>query len=175
MRVLIAVVLATIALPYGSAVADTESKNRKLAQLVEAIGLRDMLSDMMEISSKEINLLPDQILAQMMTVDQLSDPGIQQEVQRAQQRFITTAMNIPVDAAAAQFAKWYGEHVTEAELEQILAFYQSPIGQKDIAASHAANRGFTEWYARQQQQRITEAATTFQREILSILSQSGQL
>src|SRR5205085_9458105 len=42
------------------------------------------------------------------------------------------------EEAVAMYAKLYGEGVTEDELDKILEFYRSPLGQKDVAASHNA-------------------------------------
>jgi hypothetical protein len=42
------------------------------------------------------------------------------------------------EAAVRAWGRAYSENVTEADLDAILAYYRSPAGQKDVAASRAA-------------------------------------
>jgi hypothetical protein len=45
------------------------------------------------------------------------------------------------------WAKYYGEHFTDQELEQLLEHYQTPLAQKEVVASRQALVGFSNHFA----------------------------
>jgi hypothetical protein len=51
----------------------------------------------------------------------------------------------------------YGKNLTDDDLTQILAYYQSAIGKKDVAATQAATIGFTQTMMVQGKKRINDA------------------
>ncbi|MDB5971028.1 MAG: hypothetical protein JWQ90_3478 [Hydrocarboniphaga sp.] len=59
-------------------------------------------------------------------------------------------------AADEYLATWvslYGKSLSEEDLEQILQYYKSSIGQKDVAASQVATQAFTAWAVQQSRER----------------------
>lgn len=56
------------------------------------------------------------------------------------------------------WVRHYGEHVTEAELNQIVAYYRSPVGQKDVVAQGLAGERWTAFIL-ERNNKALEAAT----------------
>lgn len=70
----------------------------------------------------------------------------------------------------AVWAKAYSEtSLTDDDLKAILAYYESPAGKKDGAASQTAMKGFTTWLAAQSQARSTEVLDRLAAELREVL------
>jgi hypothetical protein len=69
------------------------------------------------------------------------------------------------------YGKLYGATVTEEELDEILRFYRSPIGQKDVAASHAALPEWTAFMAEKNREVLDRNMKTFLRDLDRIVAE----
>jgi hypothetical protein len=55
------------------------------------------------------------------------------------------------------WSRFYGSELSEADLDGILAYYQSSIGKKDVVASQAALLGFSQVMSTEGQKRFNDA------------------
>jgi hypothetical protein len=79
----------------------------------------------------------DQVMAQMMKIFTTSltqtNPGKGQDVSDILNAVLLPAFHDSIPGLLDEAAKTYARHFTTTELNQLLAFYQTPIGQKFIA------------------------------------------
>ena len=59
------------------------------------------------------------------------------------------------------WAKYYAPHFTESELDQLIAFYKSDIGQKDVRASKAAAVEFAKHFSKENEVFMTNAVNEY--------------
>jgi len=59
----------------------------------------------------------------------------------------------------------YGRELSLGDLSEILRYYESPVGRKDVAASKLAMTGFSQWLIAESQRRTTELLSAFVREL----------
>jgi len=71
-------------------------------------------------------------------------------------------------------ANLYGEYVTESELDAILKFLRSPIGQKDIHAGLMARKRADEYMAKKVSEVEAKAFNEYVTEIEKIISQNSK-
>jgi hypothetical protein len=121
------------------ATADDQTKSAKLADLVKVTGLGDSIEKQKEECKHQAEALRPQIMQQLLETFPDTDKKFWSRFDAAYARFVDSSKpSWTTEEAVAMYARLYGEHVTEDELDQILTFYRSPIGQKDIVASHEA-------------------------------------
>ena len=116
----------------------SQDRNSKVRALMEVQGLLAMFQQQMDVGKQQSRDQAKQMLDQVM--GGLNPPQeYKARLRRASDDFIAsleapwTAQDI-VDV----WAKSYATAFTDKELDQLLAFYTSPLGKKDIAASHKA-------------------------------------
>ncbi len=76
----------------------------------------------------------------------------------------TTEMFSGKEVAAA-WVTHYGKELSLQDLKAILAYYESPIGRKDVAATKLAMPAFSSWMAQETQTRATSLLTEFVSEL----------
>jgi hypothetical protein len=52
-----------------------------------------------------------------------------------------------------QWARHYGAQLSDDELRQVLDYYQSPVGRKDVAATQVAMAAFSSWLSAESRSR----------------------
>lgn len=125
--------------------ADAESKRAKLLRLMELQGLNAKIEAQLARAKSQILELGQQQVAKL----QASFPEQPAEYWSAYPiRMAKMAADfdesISPEEAAALWVEAYGKNLSEPEVDQILAYWESPIGQKDLAATNAAT---PEWQA----------------------------
>lgn len=137
-----AIIIAAL-LVCTHAQADDASKRAKINKLAVAQGLELMFQQQLDASKVATIDMGKKMVASM------RDPKVPQtEIDKK----IGPIFNRFVASAGAMFSarelvdSWsshYGKDLTEAEIDKILAYYTSPIGQKDAKSSQAAMAGFS--------------------------------
>nr|WP_300309417.1 DUF2059 domain-containing protein [Halomonas sp.] len=130
--------------------ASAQSRDEMLQQLVEATRLTDILLQKIEIQQKTTQE------TMRGTVDQIETqinptPDYMEKFEAAYQDAVSKlAPQWTTQEVASAWGDYYGKNISDEELAQILAFYQSPAGQKDVAATRQAmqelSQHFTEAY-----------------------------
>lgn len=59
----------------------------------------------------------------------------------------------------------YGKNLSDQELREVLKYYQSPIGKKDVSASKAAMIAFSTWINHETQARVSPLLKTLVQEV----------
>ena len=115
-----------------------QDRNAKVRTLMEVQGLLAMFQQQMDAGKQQGQDQAKQMLDQVM--NGLNPPQeFKVRLRRAADEFIA-ALETPWTAQEIVdvWAKSYATSFTDKELDQLLAFYTSPLGKKDIAASHKA-------------------------------------
>jgi len=141
MRNLILILL--IALP-GLSFAD--ERMDKIETLMKAQGLLEVWQQQIEMGKvegeKQAKAMIDQVVSQLNPNKKYKD--------RFKKAFTTFMGKMQGNWTAQQivevWAKFYGPKFTNSELDQLISFYTSEIGQKDIKASKVALIEFTQYF-----------------------------
>ncbi len=117
-----------------SASADTTGK---VATLMKAQGMLEMWQQQIEMGKVAGKQQADKMLEQFMS--QLSpSKEFKKRFTDASDKFLAKLQgNWTAEDIVAVWAKYYGPKFSESELDQLISFYTSEIGQKDVRASKA--------------------------------------
>jgi hypothetical protein len=101
-------------------------------------------------------------------------PEIMSEIDAAFAAFVDAAKPTwTVAEAISAWGKYYGEQITEEELDQVVAFYRSPIGQKDVLATRKAMPDWSAFFA-QRNEPVLQAAMNAYIERLKAIVQNAK-
>jgi len=123
--------------PAAAPAAGT-SREDKVRALMQAQGMLQMLEQQLEAGKEEGRKQVQQVSDQMM--QRINPPAEFQGKFRKAFEDYAMAMNAPWGAKEIVdvWAKAYGSRFTDKELDGLLAYYKSPLGQKDVKASQEA-------------------------------------
>lgn len=141
-----------------SAQTFADSKSEKIEGLMKALGLVDTWTQQIEqgkIYNRKISSqMLDQILSQLNPNEEF-----QQKFKIASDTFITkTESPWSPEKIVEVWASYYGPEFTEDELDQLIEFYTSPLGQKDIRVTRGSMEKFANYF-QEAGQPILEKAT----------------
>lgn len=105
--------------------ADTPASKADVEKYLDVMHTRDMMKTMMEAMSKQVH----QIFAEQMK----KDPGMTPEVEaRVNKMMDDIIKSMPVDDLIDAMIPVYQRHFTKGNIDDLLAFYSTPTGQKII-------------------------------------------
>ncbi|HEY4010419.1 MAG TPA: DUF2059 domain-containing protein [Acidobacteriaceae bacterium] len=126
MKRYLAVLLIVLAVGCSTARADDASKRAKAEQLFTLLHMEWMMNQLMTGVMKQVQQITDS----MPGADHAT-PQQQKQITAFQQRVLELVTNrIGWKALEPDFVTLYANTYTEEELDGILAFYKSPVGQK---------------------------------------------
>jgi len=173
--VILRFILLGILLGFSSVYADEASKAEKLKELMRVQGLYDMIEQQQMYSEAQAKSLEQQIMGNLENKYHGMIPEKKLAFKKATERFINYAKaSWTVTDAVEAWQQYYGASVTEAELDQILAFYKSPIGQKHILATKMAMPKWNQYFAEKTQGTLEKAMQTYMKELDEIVNSIGQ-
>jgi hypothetical protein len=142
MKKIVAIVSLLVAMA-----ANAGDRQETIKQIMEAQGLVKMFEQQLELGRKQSREQGRAMLDQMMSSLNPS-PEFTKRFEEAFQSFMSE-VETPWEAPkiVEVWAKYYGEHFTDQELEQLLAHYRTPLAQKEVAASRQALIGFSNHFA----------------------------
>jgi hypothetical protein len=116
--------------------ADGPSKDAKLHELATLRGLKKNFEQQNEIARQQSRAFIDKIVSDLFAKYPQIPNQTGQKIRAIADTYMERATK-PLDSekAEASWCKYYGVNVTEAELDQILAYYRSSVGQKDVSAA----------------------------------------
>ena len=125
-----------------NAYADTKSE--KVAELVEAQGLFDQWAAQIE-HSQEFSRAQEQTIVDQ-TLSRLNpNEEFRQRFSSAIREFKeTTAAPWTAEYMVEIYSSFYGPHFSEAEVDELIAFYSSNLGQKNVRSTRMATAEFLE-------------------------------
>ena len=129
--------LGTVGTPLARAVE--ASRAAKVAELMRLTGLAQMLAESklagQAASRKMIQSMSEQMFAKLPAIA----PEERARIEGAGQQFQRDIDDgFDQDDAVRTWGRLYSQNLTDADLDAILAFYRSPVGQKDVTATAAA-------------------------------------
>ncbi len=137
-----AIVMAT-ALPSA---AEADARQEKITELVRVMGLRDAFDRQIEQSRAAYAEIGKKMVAQVLAEAGVTDPEKKARLEVIFQRYLERGASRSQWKAEDLVEIWsrhYGQDLSDDDLDQILAFYKSPVGQRELAASQAATTGYT--------------------------------
>lgn len=147
--VALACLLAMLSTP---ARADEASKTAKIAELLKLQGMVQNIDNMRAESIKRTEALRPLYEKQLRDALPDAPPEMWARFDTAFKRYIDANRAVwSTEDAVAAYGKLYGARLSEDELDQILAFCRSPVGQKDVQASSAAMLEWTAQLAKKNQ------------------------
>ena len=127
------------------------SPTEKVAKIMEAQGLLEMWQNQIELgkieSKRQIDQITEQFLAQLNPSKEFTkrfSTASKSLMQKLQGKW--TAKEI-----VSIWAKYYTPKFTEKELDQLLKFYTSEIGQKEVKANKVTLTEFTKHFQKENQ------------------------
>jgi len=155
-RALAFVLALVFATPLSAA---DDARQQKIAELMRTIKLQDMLEQQIAQSRASYVAFGKKMFAQFQ--DQIApnaDPAQKARMDVVLQRYFERAASLwKAEDLAAIWSERFGRDLSDDDLDQILAFYRSPVGPKIVAASVAANAALTEATNTQSQERLRAA------------------
>jgi hypothetical protein len=118
---------------------DDSSRAAKVAELMQLTGLAQMMAQSRAVgqaaAQKTVQSMSEQAFAKFPTIP----PEKRARIEDASKQFMRDIdSGFDQDDAVRVWGRFYSESLTETELDAILAYYRSPVGQKDVSASRAA-------------------------------------
>jgi len=119
-------------------IAYAEYKSEKVKTLMEVVGLLSMLEDQLAAGKAQGEKMGKKAVTQMLS--QINpNPEVQSKFEMAFNKYIEK-MRSPLTAQdiVSLWSEYYGKNFTEEELDELITFYKSPLGQKDAKVSRTA-------------------------------------
>jgi hypothetical protein len=160
-RLLLSMVLVLVSLPAGAA-----NRAQTLEALLEAQGIFDLWQRRLIIERAENEKLARQAMDQILARIE-PDQEFTQQAQFAISNFLTKAQHPwTVQEIVAAWGKAYAKDFSDEELERLLDFYASELGQKEVSASQAASLSVSQLFQEKaepvRQQALEELIVTLQ-------------
>jgi hypothetical protein len=153
--------------------ADDSPKLQKLARLMEAQGLQEMVDQQVTAGRAQAQQVVDQAMTQFRSELPEAPGDLLDRLGSAGRKFMAACEpSWTAEQAVDQWAQFYGAQLSEAEVDRILAFYLSEAGKKDVAASKAALPKWTSWMVEKQHDRFQQALTAYTNELNSMLAEA---
>ena len=164
-------VLFLIALPLMAATAQAANRSETLSALMEAEGVTqafDTARDMLRVQTKAD---ADKGMASLLTRLNAT-PEVVASLRKAYAEFIdsVTTGAFQKEDLARMWAEAYGASFSDDELTQLLAFYQSPLGQKTVASSRSAMPKVMEKMQSELQPRLQPAIQRYTEQVRKIVA-----
>ncbi len=164
--------LILIVLTASTALADDTARNRKIADIVKAQGVYQQFDDLIQQSKVSTGKFLDESYRKILNDLNAPNARSNPKFEAAFRRFSDKAANLwTADDLLAVWTKNYGRNLSDSELDQILAYYQSPLGRKDIAAQQAALAGLSRALTSESQARLAPHIKALTDELKSIIAQ----
>ncbi|MET1080495.1 MAG: DUF2059 domain-containing protein [Pseudomonas sp.] len=142
-----------------------DAKSEKIGELMKAQGLLETWTQQIELGKKYNKKTSTDAIEQVLSKLNPSDE-FKKRLRIAADTFIkkTEAPWTP-EKIVDVWAGFYGPEFTETELDQLIAFYRSPLGQKDIRASRKAVDNFSKYFQEASQPILEKATSDFVEEL----------
>ena len=139
----VTIFILTLAL---STIAFSNEKNDKIRVLMEAQGLLEMFEQQLAMGKIQNEKMGQQVIEQIM-IQLNPSQEFQERFSTAFKKFIEKiATPYSAEKIVGVWAKYYGNEFTNEELDELIKFYTSKIGKKEISASKIAITKFTEHF-----------------------------
>lgn len=162
--------LIILSLFFVSAV-HADSKQEKIKTLMDAVGLTEMFEQQMEMGKQQSHKVAQQALDQIFS--QLN-PN-EEFKERFSDAFNKYMSKVEAPWSAQEvvdvWASYYGPGFTENELDELIDFYTSPLGKKEVRVSREAMVSFSEHFQKAGEPIMQEATSEYIKDLKLIAKQ----
>jgi hypothetical protein len=153
--------------------ADDASRAVKIAELMRLTGLAQMLAESkvteQAAARKMVQSMSQQMFAKFPTIP----PEQRTRLEGAERQFQRDVENgFDQEDAVRTWGRLYSQNLTDADLDAILAFYRSPVGQKDVTATGAALPQFQHYIIEKNASVMNAAVANYTAALRSIVDSS---
>jgi hypothetical protein len=150
------------------ATAGAADRSAKIQSLMKAQGLLESFEKMQKSAIDGADKQAHQMVAQML--DQLNPPeDFRKQFDSAAADFLADLRTPwPAKDLVDEWSKVYGAEFSDNELDRLLAYYSSPLGQKEIAVMRAALPKFMAHIQELQQPLLQKAVNNYLQRLQSI-------
>jgi hypothetical protein len=161
----IAMLLGVGVLYAGHLVAapgEEDSRTSKIAELVQLQGLSAIMEQTKaagrEAATQMVRSMTDKMSVQFPNVP----AGKRAAIEAASKQFLSEVdHSFDQDDAVQAWGRFYSQGLTEKELDSIVAYYRSPVGQKDVRASQAALPQFQKYMVEKRTAAMNSAVANY--------------
>jgi hypothetical protein len=141
---------------------EEDSKTAKIAELVQLQGLGKMMEQTKAAGREAAIQTARSLTDKMFSQSPNTPPEKRAAIEAASQQFLSEVENsFDQDDAVQAWGRFYSEGLTDKELDAIVAYYRSPVGQKDVRASQAAQPQFQKYMAEKRAAALNGAVATY--------------
>jgi hypothetical protein len=161
-------IIATLLLSTH-ALANEASKREKIHQLAKAQGLERMFQEQIDQSKANTSKLGIEFFDKL-----AKDSGVEASPDdpKVRELFVRFAeQSAALHSAKQLMDAWinaYGDDLSEADIDNMLRYYRSRLGQRDIHAAQSAMRSFSEAITKEQMARMTALSENLIKELKAI-------
>jgi len=149
-------------------IAYSGQREEKIEILMKAQGLLEMWQQQIDYGKtegkKQAKMMIDQMLSQLNPNEEFK--------KRFEEAFMNFINKLQDNWTAQQivdiWGKYYGPHFSDKELDELIAFYTSEIGQKDIKSTKSALMEFTVHFQKEGQSIMENATKEYIQELLLV-------
>ncbi|MDR0736609.1 MAG: hypothetical protein LBF51_07245 [Zoogloeaceae bacterium] len=167
--------LLAIALVVSAHVNANESiRQAKISRIIEAQGLLQMFQQQLDQSKAQASDfgkdLYREALSESCIADERENPQIELIFTQYMERCSTM---FAAEEFVEIWSRFYGKDLSEADLDKILAYYESSAGEKDVASSQAAMIGFSQVLNAESQKRMSDIIKQMMTDLKAALEMVG--
>jgi hypothetical protein len=148
-----------------------ENRDALIKQIVEVQGVNKMFEEQYTQQRNTMTAHGKQMYTQIMASAGEKESKKSREIFM---RFMRKSSEmISVSEMTNRWISHYGTNLSDQDLKDILAYYRTEIGKKDIAATQTAMKPFTAWLLIESQKREEQLTLEFMREMENLYKSSG--
>lgn len=153
--------------------ADEKTKKSKLLELFKLQGLTELVEQQRTANLDQALVYGNNALAEFKKHVPESDEKALDEIQDALKAFVESVKPTwTTEEAMNTWAEYYGATITESELDQIIKYYKSPIGQKDIMATKLATPQWSAFFGEKNKKVWDKAFNQYIKSVREIMDRS---
>lgn len=166
MRMRATFALAALVVGAASFAAGPAAKDQKIAQIIEAQGLHEMFQAQLDQNMASARQVGQNLVRKMAQEAAMSDAEAAAKLEPVFRRYMERcATMFSARELVEIWAEGYGRGLSDSDLDQILAFYKSPAGKKDVAATQAGMTAFAQKMNALGQARLGESVDQLMRDL----------
>ena len=164
-------ILTVLFLCFVCSVSHAADRSDKIRELMELQGLVKMYDQMLQNGHEHSRVVANQTLEKVLTNLNPPDEFKNKLRQAATEYFESMQAPWTGQDIVEVWSKYYGAKFSDAELDQLLEYYRSPLGQKDVASARDAMGPFTAEFQARYKPIIDKATQQFTDRIQVIIKE----
>jgi hypothetical protein len=168
--------LLAIALVISTHVnADEAIRQAKISRIIEAQGLPQMFQQQLDQSKNQASDLGENLYRKILSESGIADGQENPELELVFTQYMERCSTMfTANELVEIWSRFYGNDLSEADLDKILAYYESSAGKKDVAASHAAMTGFSQVVSSESQKRMGDSIKQLMADLKAALGKADR-